>query len=105
MRRKGRGNVVFNPFKKDGYTGRTPLRFCPVCFCKLDAFTNLTGMDLPVPGDFTICIKCRSILRFRENLELEKSSLMEVPVQIRFQFAKVLRVMDEMPPLKKKEGE
>jgi hypothetical protein len=86
-----------NPFVRDGYTGRTPLALCPVCFQKLDAYTNLTGHDKAEPGDYTICIGCRSVLRFGPGLGLEKSSLLEVPVHLRAVFAKVIRVMEESP--------
>jgi hypothetical protein len=90
--------MVFNPFIKDGYTGQMPLRACPVCLNKLDAVTNLTSNEKAEPGDFTICIHCRSVLRFRVGMYLEKSSLLDVPVHLRYAFAKVLRIMEEMPP-------
>jgi hypothetical protein len=77
-------------------------RFCPVCFTVLDSAMNLTGPDAPEPGDFTICIGCRSMLRFGEGMALELSSLEAVPTHSRFEFAKVLRIMKEMPPLPRK---
>jgi hypothetical protein len=90
---------VKNRFIRDGYTGQMPMRFCPVCFCKLDAVTNMTSRDKPEPGDFTVCIGCRSVLRLGPEMTLEKSSLLEVPVHLRFEFAKMIRVMGLMPPL------
>jgi hypothetical protein len=95
---------MFNPFVRDGYTGQTPLRFCPVCSHKLDAYTNLTGWDAARVGDFTVCIGCRSVLRFGLGMTLEKSSLLEVPTYLRAAFAKVIRCMESMPPRPWKKG-
>jgi hypothetical protein len=89
--------MVKNRFTAKGYTGQTPLRFCPVCFHKLDGVTNLTGSEKPEPGDFTICIGCTSVLKFTTG-NFELSSLEAVPVYLRFEFAKVIRLMKENPP-------
>ncbi len=94
--------MVFNPFIKDGYTGQVPSRNCPVCSSDLDAVTNMTSKEGPEPGDFTVCIHCRSVLRFDGKMELVKSSLIEVPIHMRYAFAKVQRMMGEMPFLKRK---
>jgi hypothetical protein len=88
---------MFNPFIRDGYTGRMPASICPVCSYKLDGVTNLTSRDKPEPGDYTVCIGCRSVLKFGPGMGLEKSSLLEVPVHLRASFAKVIRVMEEFP--------
>jgi hypothetical protein len=94
---------MFNPFIKDGYTGRMRPSICPVCSWPLDGVTNLTSRDAPVVGDFTVCINCRSVLRFNLGMGLEKSSLLEVPTHMRAAFAKVIRCMEKMPrPQKKK---
>jgi hypothetical protein len=90
--------MVKNRFTAKGYTGQTPLRFCPVCFHKLDGVTNLTGQEKPEPGDFTICISCTAILRFTTGNDLELSSLEAVPVHLRFEYAKVIRAIKENPP-------
>jgi hypothetical protein len=88
---------MWNPFIKDGYTGQMPLCFCPVCSYKLDGVTNMTSRDAPTVGDFTVCIDCRSVLRFGLGMKLEKSALIEVPTHLRASFAKLIRVMEEMP--------
>jgi hypothetical protein len=88
---------MFNPFIKDGYTGRMPPSICPVCSWPLDASTNMTGHEAPGVGDFTVCINCRSVLRFGLGMGLEKSSLLEVPTHIRASFAKIIRCMEAMP--------
>lgn len=77
-------------------------QFCPVCFKVLDGVTALTGGVAPVRGDFTICLYCRSVLRYGEGMQLDKSSLLEVPEHSRLYFVKVLRLMDELPPPKGK---
>lgn len=35
---------------------------CPACGYKLDAATSLYSEYAPVPGDLTICLKCRTVL-------------------------------------------
>jgi hypothetical protein len=85
-------------------TVRLPPQFCPVCFTMLDAATNMTSEGPPVPGDFTICIGCRSILKFGPEMGRELSSLEAVPAHSRFAFAKMLRVMGEMPPPRRKDN-
>jgi hypothetical protein len=88
---------MWNPFIRDGYTGQMPLSICPVCSHRLDGVTNLTSRDAPRVGDFTVCVECRTVLRFGLGMKLEKSSLMEVPIHIRAAFAKVIRMMEEHP--------
>jgi hypothetical protein len=88
---------LFNPFIKDGYTGRMRPSICPVCSWPLDAVTNMTSRDEPGVGDFTVCINCRSVLRFDLGMGLEKSSLLEVPTHLRAAFAKIIRCMEAMP--------
>jgi hypothetical protein len=89
-------------FIKDGYTGRMPPRFCPVCFLLLTANTNLTSKDKPEPGDFTVCIKCASVLRFDGKMDLELSSLMAIPVACRLDFAKVVQAIKADGPYAKR---
>ena len=79
-------------------TVRHTPRFCPVCFTVLDTTSALTGDAEPEPGDFTICIGCRSILKVGPDFTLDKSSLMEIPEHSRLDFVRVLRLMEENPP-------
>lgn len=95
---------MFNPFIRDGYTGRLPTRLCPVCFCKLNAVTSLTSREEPRVGDYTVCINCHSVLRYGLGMDLIKSSLLEVPTHLRAAFAKVIRCMEAMPPLPRKKN-
>ena len=74
----------------DGYSGKMPAAFCPSCFKVLDGVTNLEGHDAPKSGDFTICIYCANVLRFTEEMQLELSSIEEIPVYARLAFAKVV---------------
>jgi hypothetical protein len=85
-------------FISDGYAGQLSLRFCPVCFHKLDGVSNLQGKEPPRPGDFTICIECASVLRFTDTLDFELSSLEAVPVEFRFDFAKVVTTLKTFGP-------
>jgi hypothetical protein len=41
---------------------------CPYCGSTLDAFTGVTGADLPDPGDPTLCGYCAGILVFNADL-------------------------------------
>lgn len=75
-----------------------PPRFCPVCFTVLTAISALTGETAPEPGDFTICVGCRSILKVGADYVYEKSSLMEIPTHSRYEFVKALRVIEDNPP-------
>jgi hypothetical protein len=88
---------MFNPFIRDGYIGQVPLSICPICFHKLDGIANMTGHEKPEPGDFTVCVGCRSVLKFGPGMGLELSSLMEVPTHIRASFAKLIRYMEAYP--------
>jgi len=42
---------------------------CPVCTVDLDTATNTRPGDIraPVPGDFTVCFRCASVLRFADD--------------------------------------
>jgi len=84
-----------NRFTAKGYTGQTLPQFCPVCFAVLDGVTNLTGPDKPDPGDFTVCVYCRAVLKFGPDLAMELSSLEAVPVHVRMEFAKVIRAIEQ----------
>lgn len=48
---------------------RTPETKCPFCGETLDAATGI-GSSSPSPGDISVCVKCRSWLRFTEDLTL-----------------------------------
>lgn len=49
---------------------------CPHCEEMLDGATVAYGKQnvLPNPGDFSICIYCGNMIRFNEELEMEKLS-------------------------------
>lgn len=96
--------MSYNPFTKDGYTGRVPHSTCPVCFHKLDAVTNVTGPDKPEAGDFTVCVGCANVLRFDSEMRLVLSSLEAIPAHSRFNFAKVVMLMKQFPISRFKKG-
>ena len=83
-------------FIPDGLTTRTPMQFCPSCLTKIDAHSSLTDKDYsPQPDDFTICLNCGALLKFGPKLDLHLSSLMEVPMHSRMDFAKVVQTVKE----------
>jgi hypothetical protein len=47
---------------------------CPTCGHCLDTHSNVTGEEAPEPGDFSVCIKCATILRFGEQKILRKAN-------------------------------
>lgn len=50
-----------------------PLSKCPFCGDKkLNRSTPVTNDEAPVPGDFTVCIKCGELLVFDLDLRLRK---------------------------------
>ena len=76
---------------------RVKQSFCPFCFHVLDAVTSLGSEAVPQPGDFTICIDCCAVLRFDVGMSLVASSLLEIPMHSRLDFAKVVTKCKEMP--------
>ncbi len=55
---------------------------CPYCGATLDAVTGITGVDLPAPGDPSLCAYCAGLLVFdlqrrpREPDEAELAALL-----------------------------
>jgi hypothetical protein len=85
-------------FIADGWTGKLPVpSFCPKCFHMLDAATNMEGPEKPEPGDYTVCIRCASVLRWNPDMQLELSSLEDIPMHSRLRFAKVVQGIKTIP--------
>jgi hypothetical protein len=82
-------------------TTRFPAAFCPVCFQVLDAATAMQDKAVPEPGDYTICIECGAVLRFGPKMDLLLSSLMEIPMSARMDFAKVVTEVKKRGPFKR----
>lgn len=80
-------------FTKKWKTTRTPATWCPCCFHTLTATTCTTGEHSPEPGDYTICINCGEVLRWNDRMDLDQSSLMEIPEDSRMRFAQVVQVI------------
>jgi hypothetical protein len=78
------------------FTTRMVSQGCPKCFHELDANTCLTEEAKPEPGDYTVCIGCASVLRFRENMSLELSSLEAIPTHSRLPFAQIVQAVKEL---------
>jgi hypothetical protein len=64
--------------------------FCPFCFKMLDAASSVRGEEVPQPGDFTVCISCCNVLLFDDDMKLLASSLEDIPMHSRLDFAKVV---------------
>jgi hypothetical protein len=80
-----------------GRVTRIPGQFCPRCFKLLDATSALTHADdVPVPGDYTVCIQCAAVLRFGTGLQLELSSLMDIPEHSRLPFAQTVQMVQKL---------
>lgn len=56
---------------------RHRVSFCPQCRHVLDTATSATG-DRPGPGSFSVCIECRTPLKFGPNMELLRLSKSEM---------------------------
>jgi len=54
-----------------------PMCLCLRCGHTFDRASNLTGKGRPEPGDLTLCIKCGSLLKFRDDLTVELVSDMD----------------------------
>lgn len=77
--------------------------FCPSCFMMLDGVTAMEakGADMPVPGDFTLCINCGQVLRFDANLNVLSSSLMDIPMHSRMGFAQAVMGIKNRGPFRR----
>ena len=69
--------------------------FCPTCFRLLDAVSSVYDPSAPVPGDFTICIDCCSVLQFDASMTLVLSAFDKIPIQDRAAFAGLKRTIEE----------
>lgn len=56
---------------------------CPVCKTLLNAASNPIGDYNPKPGDLSICIKCKTVLKFGEAMEFILASQEEVDSAIK----------------------
>lgn len=54
---------------------RVPSAPCPTCGKKLDAATCMSSDAQPRPGDYTVCLYCANVLRFRDGMKLAVLSL------------------------------
>ena len=64
-------------------TTRLPPATCPTCGKTLDAATNIEEDVEPSPGDVTICLGCKDLFIFTEELGLRRpteAELQEFPL-------------------------
>jgi hypothetical protein len=67
-----------------------------------DVVTGIQNKEKPEPGDFTICIECAAVLRYDKDMTAVLSSLMEVPMISRMNFARVVSELKERGPRTKR---
>jgi hypothetical protein len=70
-------------------------QLCPKCMVMLDAATNASGHNAPVPGDFTVCINCAAILTFDTDMQLLPAELGDIPTYVRSKFARLKMLIEE----------
>lgn len=78
-------------------TLRHPPQPCPVCQYKLDAVSDLMGINSPSVESLTICINCAAILEFKPGFVLAKLNDLELSSMAVTQpqnFAKLMRYRD-----------
>jgi len=76
---------------------------CPHCGHKFNAATSPTGDDRPNPGDISVCIECRKISVFNDDLTTRKPSgeeLMKFARDPRITLTQV--ILADLPPGMKK---
>jgi tRNA1(Val) A37 N6-methylase TrmN6 len=79
-------------------TTRSPARFCPSCFILLDSITSVYKDLTPEAGDFSVCLKCGSVLYIVQTaggFEYELSSLTAIPPHSRRAFARVVEAIKQ----------
>lgn len=58
---------------------------CPICDVKLNATNQIDNMPvMPKPGDYSMCMYCRTILRFNDNYKLKAitvDDLKDLPIE------------------------
>jgi hypothetical protein len=57
---------------------RLPESDCPGCGKKLDSATNLTGGSGIDRGDYSVCIRCGTLLRYDQQLHVKKATKTEL---------------------------
>lgn len=57
---------------------RHPAAHCPECNYKIDAATPIDADRGPIPGDYTVCLKCASFLVFGNSPALRLITHQEI---------------------------
>lgn len=81
---------------------RTPQSNCPSCGKPLDAATFIMGdenVKTPEDDDLTVCIYCRSFLKFYDGLKLRlmtQQEIAELPDKIRNMLIRTRQIISEV---------
>jgi hypothetical protein len=70
-----------------------PSHPCPKCGCKLDRASNTTSDGMVEEDDFTVCIKCATVLRYNADLSLRISTNKEIPPYLRKQIRTIQKAI------------
>jgi hypothetical protein len=65
---------------------------CPCCLKTLDGATSAGERKTPLPGDFSVCVYCTSILQFNTDLTLRQitaETLAAIPPSLREQLERI----------------
>jgi hypothetical protein len=71
---------------------------CPTCGKMLDGATDIIGDATPSAGDFTVCVGCRDILVFTDELGLRaltEEDMKDLPVETVMLFENVLGMVKQ----------
>ena len=68
---------------------------CPSCHKKLDAFTGISGAK-PSSGDVTICIYCKQVLQFNDDLTLRHADA-EAVSHVTLELSRMQNLIRDIP--------
>jgi len=56
---------------------------CPSCNNIHEMATGVTGKGAPAPGDYSVCLGCGVVLRFKEDMHFAVQRLCNIPAELR----------------------
>ena len=72
-------------------TYKTAPDHCPDCGREIKCATQVVGDKAPPkPGDLSICLYCRGVFRFTDELGLAAVALDELPVELRAKIQSII---------------
>lgn len=82
---------------------RTPKAWCPSCHERLDGCGTIEDEESvgPEPGDFTVCMCCSSVLRFKDDMTLrmlEEKDLDDMDDELKAKAGKIVIACKSIEP-------